>query len=153
MTVIIAERKGVKKDDVREGRMEFTEAIRTATTLMITCPLNSSTRHMITSTEFQLMRKDAILVNVARGGIVVEEDLVDALKGRIIAGAATDVFENEPAGLDNDVLVREAPGLGGRLTLSPHLAWYAKSSIEKLKGTVRDNIEAFARGEPRNLVV
>lgn len=112
------------------------------------------------------MRPDALLINVARGGIVDEEALVKALEEKKIAGAATDVFFEEPAGVENSVLVRKArewsEGVGkegkgrelnGRLVLSPHIAWWARASIEKLRTTVAANIEAWARGEARNLVV
>ena len=120
------------------------------------------------------MRSDAILVNVARGGIVDEDALVEALREGRIAGAAVDVFVDEPATRGGSVLVRAAAGEGvngngdgdgnggegtgndsglkGRLVLSPHVAWYARSSIEKLRGTVVQNIEGWVRGEPRNLV-
>ncbi len=111
------------------------------------------------------MRPDTLLINVARGGIVDEEALVEALEKKKIAGAATDVFFEEPAGVENSVLVRKAKewsqevgkegkgGLNGRLILSPHIAWWARASIEKLRTTVAGNIEAWAKGEERNLVV
>lgn len=101
------------------------------------------------------MQKDTVLVNVARGGVVVEEDLVEALREKKIWGAATDVFVEEPAGTGNSCLIRAARegALGGRLVLSPHVAWFARSSREKLLRTVASNIEAFARGAPENVVV
>lgn len=103
-------------------------------------------------------------MNVARGGIVDEDALVNALKEKRIQGAATDVFIEEPAGTENSVLVRTARewseseeegvrGLNGRLVLSPHVAWWARASIEKLRGTVRANIEGWARGEVVNQVL
>jgi glycerate dehydrogenase len=118
---------------------------------MITLPLTPSTHSLISTPEFALMRPDAILINVARGGIVDEDALVDALRENRIAGAAADVFSREPAGREN-VLVREG-GMGGRLVLSPHVAWFARSSIEKLRRTVVENIEAWVGGEVRNVVV
>ena len=123
------------------------------------------------------MREDALLINVARGRIVDEEALVLALEEGRLGGAATDVFLEEPAGKGNNVLVRKAAewalegegvgagnvngagkgkvegGLNGRLILSPHVAWWARSSIEKLRTTVAGNIEAWARGEATNLVL
>jgi lactate dehydrogenase-like 2-hydroxyacid dehydrogenase len=108
------------------------------------------------------MRPDALIVNVARGGIVDEEALVKGLEEGKIGGAATDVFFEEPAGTGNSVLVRKAREwsdlkgemgkLSGRLVLSPHIAWWARSSIEKLRGTVAGNIESWAKGEVRNVV-
>ncbi len=116
------------------------------------------------------MRPGSLLINVARGSIVDEEALVEALEERQIGGAATDVFLEEPAGVENSVLVKKAKEwkdlekiggregekgrrLNGRLVLSPHIAWWARSSIEKLRGTVANNIENWAKGEPKNIVV
>ena len=89
----------------------------------------------------------------------MEEDLVSALKEKKIAGAATDVFAKEPAGRDDSVLLQAAEefrekraGMEGRLILSPHLAWYASSSLEKLRATVAANVEGWAKGTPQNLV-
>ena len=120
---------------------------------MVTCVLNASTRDMIGEEELQLVQKDAILVNVARGGIVNEKALVKALKNKWITGAAIDVFDEEPAGFDTPLVatVREDPSLN--LTLSPHVAWYATTSIERLQQIVPANIEAFVAGNPQNVVI
>ncbi len=166
-TVYFAERKG-DTPVVRPGRMSFDECLKTSTVIFLTLPLSSETINLISKREFRLMRKDVLLVNVARGGIVDEEALVAALKERRIGGAATDVFLEEPAVAENSVLVKAArewtkeggkgendgaSGLNGKLILSPHLAWYARSSIEKLRTTVAGNIEAWALGKPTNVVV
>lgn len=88
-----------------------------------------------------------------------EEALVTALKERRIMGAATDVYVEEPAGVENSVLVRAVKdwegveGMRGRLVLSPHLAWWARSSVEKLRRTVVENIEGWCGGEVRNEVL
>jgi lactate dehydrogenase-like 2-hydroxyacid dehydrogenase len=152
MTVQFADRKG--SSTPRPNRIPFTSALKTSTILILTLPLTPSTTSLITSTELSLMLPDSVLINVARGGIVVEEDLVQALKEGKIKGAATDVFVTEPAGKEN-VLVQAARegSLGGRLVLSPHVAWFARSSIEKLRRVVTENIEGWARGEPLNTVL
>jgi len=154
MKVILAERKGIPDTSVRPGRVSFTTALQTSTVLMLTLPLSPETQSLIATPEFALMRPDALFINVARGGIVVEPDLVAALKEGKIARAATDVFIEEPAGMEN-VLVKAAneEWSRGRLVLTPHAAWFARSSIEKLRGTTKENIEAWARGEPQNLVL
>ncbi|KUJ10741.1 2-hydroxyacid dehydrogenase-like protein [Mollisia scopiformis] len=159
MKVRFAERKGVAASEVREGRMAFDECIRSSTAFFLTLPLSPETLNMISSEELAAMRSDALIVNVARGGIINEEALVEALKKRQILGAATDVYFEEPAGLKNSTLVRAAnewtkdDSMKGRLVLSPHLAWWAKSSIEKLRTTVAANIEAWAGGEVKNEVL
>jgi lactate dehydrogenase-like 2-hydroxyacid dehydrogenase len=159
MSVRFAERKGVSANEVREGRLSFDECIRTSTVFFLTLPLSPETHNMISTPELAAMRSDALIINVARGGIVNEEALVKALKERQILGAATDVYVEEPAGLENSPLVSAAnewssdDKMKGRLVLSPHLAWWARSSIEKLRTTVATNIEAWGIGEVRNEVL
>lgn len=94
------------------------------------------------------MNKEAILINVSRGGVVEEIPLVQALKNGWIKGAATDVYETEPAPPSNPLLADDIPNL----TLSPHIAWYAESSIENLQATVKSNIENFVAGKPDNVI-
>ncbi|CZR64338.1 related to D-lactate dehydrogenase [Phialocephala subalpina] len=159
MKVQFSERKSVSASEVREGRVSFDECIKTSTAFFLTLPLSPETLNMISTEELTNMRSDALIVNVARGGIVNEEALVEALKSRKILGAATDVYVEEPAGLKNSPLVRAAnewskdTSMSGRLVLSPHLAWWAKSSIQKLRTTVASNIEAWAGGEIKNEVL
>lgn len=101
------------------------------------------------------MRKDALIVNIARGGIINEEDLVTALKGDIIAGAATDVFVTEPAGRDNPLVEAAREGVlrdSGRLILSPHVAWYGRSSVDKLRRVVAENVKGWCEGTGGNVV-
>jgi glycerate dehydrogenase len=153
MTVTLAERKGVPESEVRTGRTAFSTVIAESTVIMMTCPLDATTRNMIGEAELRTMRPDALVINVARGGVIVEEALVRALKEKWIAGAATDVFEVEPAGSENSVLVRAAQeDKDLNLTLSPHIAWYALSSTERLQVTVVANVEAFAAGQKLNEV-
>lgn len=153
MTVTLAERKGVPETEARVGRTSFSTLLAESTVVIMACPLDATTRNMIGTVELRTMRPDALLINVARGGIIVEEDLVQALKEGWIAGAATDVFEVEPAGAINSALVRAAQEHKElNLTLSPHIAWYAKSSIERLQNVVVENIEAFVTGKKLNEV-
>ncbi|CZT01673.1 related to SER33 3-phosphoglycerate dehydrogenase [Rhynchosporium graminicola] len=154
--VHFAERK--HSDTVRQGRISFVECLQTSTTIFLTLPLSPESLNLISTPEFALMREDAILINVARGGIVDEAALVQALEDKKIHAAATDVFVEELAMMEN-VLVRlanrwreEGSPFDGRLILSPHIAWWARSSIEKLGSTVGQNIEAWARGQPSNIV-
>lgn len=162
MQVLIADRKGVPSNSVRPDRIDFDTALRTSTVIVLTLPLSPSSTNLISAAEFATMRPDAILINVSRGGIVDEEELVKAIKEKKIAGAATDVYFEEPAGREN-VLVRAAEefkvneggewdGFEGRLVLSPHVAWFARSSIEKLRRTVVENVEAWVKGDAKNLV-
>lgn len=149
MSVIIADRKGVPQSFTRAGRIEFLETLQKSTAIVLCCPLDASTRGMIGKKELKTMDNKAILINVSRGGVVGEEALVEALRAGWIAGAATDVFATEPASASTSpLLAADVPNL----TLSPHVAWYADSSIENLKRTIKSNIEGFVAGSPVNMV-
>ncbi|KAK9778904.1 putative Glycerate dehydrogenase [Seiridium cardinale] len=149
MKVLVAERKGVEGTNVRAGRTSFEEVLKSCTVLMIGCPLDDETRNMFTAIELQKMRKDGMLINVARGGIVNEDDLVKALNDGWIAAAATDVFVTEPATADTSPLIRNCPP---NLTLSPHTAWYADVSIERLQVMIKSVVEGYVSGSIQNVV-
>jgi lactate dehydrogenase-like 2-hydroxyacid dehydrogenase len=138
MNVLISERKPTTSFGTPPGRTSFYDTLAKSTVIVLALPLTANTTSYISLAELSLMRPDALLINVSRGGIVVEADLVAAIKQKIIAGAASDVFSTEPAGRDN-VLVGAAsewreqvkkveagkpvePFLDGRLILTPHLA-------------------------------
>jgi D-3-phosphoglycerate dehydrogenase len=105
------------------------------------CPLTPQTANMINKAAFALMKKTAILVNVARGGIVAENDLIEALRARQIAGAAMDVFETEPLPSDSPLL-----GLDN-LVVTPHLAAIASDFFAPTVRRMFDNIARVSRGE------
>lgn len=95
------------------------------------------------------MKKEALLVNMARGGIVNEAALAQALKDGRIFGAATDVLDEEPGGpgttpLLPDLSKGEEPV--PNLVISSHVAWFSGQTIEKLRGIMQNNIEAFVEG-------
>ncbi|KAG4026167.1 hypothetical protein MFRU_044g00370 [Monilinia fructicola] len=155
MTVQMGERKGVPSTETRPNYTPFSTVIATSTVLFLTLPLTPTTTNLITSVELSTMRKDALIVNIARGGIINEEDLVTALKGDIIAGAATDVFVTEPAGRDNPLVEAAREGVlrdSGRLILSPHVAWYGRSSVDKLRRVVAENVKGWCEGTGGNVV-
>jgi phosphoglycerate dehydrogenase-like enzyme len=97
--ILVADRKGTPADQVRQGRTAFDEVVKRSSTLVVCVPKSDDTVGMISQPEFAMMRKDAILINVARGGIVHEADLAEALRARQLAGGAVDVLENEPGGI------------------------------------------------------
>lgn len=150
MSSIIADRRDVSAGDLRPGYTEFHEVLRRSTTLVLVCPLNASTRDLISTKEFQIMRKDALLINVGRGGVVNEAALVEALKTGEIAGAGIDVFEIEPATKTSGPLTS---GDVPNLTVSPHIGWYASDSISNIQNTIKENVELFLAGTPQNVVV
>jgi glycerate dehydrogenase len=148
MRVLIAERKGA--ESTREGRVTFEEALKQGTLFILVAPLDESTRGMIGGLEFSAMDPTAIVINVSRGAVWDEKVLAQALKDGQLGGAATDVFEKEPATKENCPLLD--PTIPN-LVLSPHLAWYSSKTI---KGTIAisgANLQAFVAGNPINVVV
>lgn len=155
MRVQLLDRKGVPATSVRAGRVSFEEGLRTSSVLILTCPKTPETTNLISTAELSLMLPTAIVINVARGGVVDEEALVEALRGERIAGAAADVFVTEPATTENSPLVRASgeEWCRGKMVLSTHVAWCAQSSIDKLRRTVQENVEGWRGGKPVNVVV
>ena len=111
-------------------------------------PLTSETRNMIGMNEFRKMKRTAILINTARGGLVDEQALVQALKEGLIAGAGFDVLTKEPPKDGNPLLELRLPNF----ILTPHIAWASDGAMQFLADQLIDNIEAFARGRPQHLV-
>ena len=147
MKVLIAERKGAT--EARSGRLVFEDVIKESTVVILTCPLDESTHNMIDEAELRSMRADAILVNVGRGGIVNEQALATALKEARLAGAATDVFETEPATKENCPLLD--PSIPN-LVLTPHIAWFSSGTIKGTLEVTVKNLECFSAGKPQNVI-
>ncbi|MBL8501944.1 MAG: D-2-hydroxyacid dehydrogenase [Rhodocyclaceae bacterium] len=146
MRVLWAERKGAEK--VGPGRTAFAELLRQSDVVSLHCPLNDATRGLIGEAELRLMKPEAILINTARGGIVDEAALVRALKENWIGGAGFDVLSKEPPREGNPLLELDQPNF----ILTPHVAWASAGAMQALLDQLTGNLEAFARGEPRNRV-
>lgn len=148
MRVIRGERKGA--DTVREGYVAFPQLLREADVISLHCPLNDATRHLIGAAELAAMKPGALLINTARGGLVDEAALAEALRAGHIGGAAFDVLTEEPP-RDNPLL---APDLlaAGNFILTPHVAWSSRDAMQTLADQLIGNIEAFVAGEARNRV-
>ncbi|KAF7866932.1 hypothetical protein EAF04_005773 [Stromatinia cepivora] len=153
MKVLISEHKSIPKEQTRPSRTPFSEILTQCTTIILSCPLSPSTQNLISASELSLMRRDAILINVARGGVVNEADLADALDRGEILGAATDVFEKEPVERGESALVRgEGEQRVRNLIVSPHVAWFGRESQEKCVKAIGEIFEGFLRGEKVNCV-
>lgn len=118
------------------------ELLEWSDVISIHSPLTDKTRGLIGKDELASMKPSAILINVARGGIVDEQALADALDNKIISGAVIDVFSKEPLPSDNPLLKVKDPYT---LLLSPHNAWSAKESIDNLVAAIEQNIEDFQK--------
>lgn len=168
MSVLIADRKtnSTQPSSVSNGldvaRASFADILTKCTAIFVAVPRLPTTLDMISATELAAMNPCAVLINVSRGGIVHEADLVDALRSRQIAGAATDVFLTEPASTENSVLLRALADKEDNkddeklpLVVTPHTAWYSKVTMENLVEDVKKNVVGWSRGvlPPENLIV
>lgn len=149
MAVLVAGRKG---QPAGEGRTDFDTVIKGSSVLVLCLPRSSETLNTISEAELDAMPRYSILVNVSRGGIVDEEALVAALKDRKIAGAATDVFGQEPAGPESSPLL--APGTEDlNLVTTPHVAWCAEDTNYNYNEALKRNIRTWLEGQATNTVV
>jgi len=117
--------------------LDLKEGLRDVDILSLSVPLNKETKNFITSKEMSLMKKNAIIINVSRGGVVNEVDLDKALNDKVISFAGIDVFEKEPPEINNPLLKNK------RVLLSPHAATFTKEGLEKMSMETVQNIIDF----------
>ena len=127
----------------------FEDVLRQSDVITLHCPLLPTTRNLIGAAEFALMEHRPLLINTARGGLVDEGALVDALTSGQIAGAGFDVVTIEPPPADHPFM--RALALPNFI-LTPHVAWASREAIQGLADQLIENVELFWRGTPRNLV-
>ena len=116
--------------------------------VVLHCPLNDSTRGMINAEKLAMMKPTALLVNVARGPVVVEKDLAAALENGVIAGAAIDVFDKEPP-LDTASPILHAPNC----LVTPHVAFATQQSMSLRAEIVFDNLAKWMEGHQINTIL
>ena len=145
MRVLIAERKGRSP---RKGRTAFDTVLRESDMVSLHCPLTGETERLIDGDALAQMKNTAILVNTARGAIVDESALADALRNGVIGGAGIDVLSQEPPVDGNPLLDASIPNL----VVTPHVAWAAVESRQRAIQQMADSIAAFRRGEKFNRV-
>jgi glycerate dehydrogenase len=131
------------------GKVDLDTILAESDIISLHCPLTDGTRNMIGAAEFKKMKKDAILINTARGGLVDEKALVEALKSGEIAGAGFDVLTVEPPKNGNVLLEANLPNL----IITPHVAWASVEAMTALANQLVDNIEAWVVGKPQNVVL
>ncbi len=130
-------------------RVEFDELLERSDVISIHCPLSDRTRNLFDKKAFEKMKKTAILINVARGAVVSEQDMADALEKGEIKAAGLDVLNPEPMAKDSPLLkIQDST----KLMVTPHLAWASTEARKRCLEEVKLNIEAFIRGENRNIV-
>jgi glycerate dehydrogenase len=146
MRVLFADHPPPKASDVAFTPLD--QVLREADIISLHTPLTPATRNLIGARELGLMKKSALLINTARGGLVDEVALRDALLGGGIAGAGFDVLTTEPPREGNPLLEIDLPNF----ILTPHTAWASREAMQALADQLIDNVEAFVAGSPRNLV-
>ncbi|HEY3643959.1 MAG TPA: NAD(P)-dependent oxidoreductase [Gammaproteobacteria bacterium] len=145
MAVFLAARN---KDDQRPGRLPLHELLPLVDILSIHAPLSADTRGLIGPKELTLMKREAILINCSRGGIVDEMALAVMLKAGRLAGAGIDVLSEEPPVHGNPLLDPNIPNL----IVTPHVAWATQEARQRVVDEMALNIAAFQKGEGRNRV-
>ena len=149
MRVLRTEHKDVT--DVRPGYTGFAEVLREADAITLHCPLTPQTQNLIGAAELRAMKRSALLINTARGGLVDEVALIRALREGWIGGAGFDVITAEPPPAGHPMVDPELLALPNFL-LTPHVAWASRPAMQALADQLIDNIEAFVAGNPRNRV-
>jgi glycerate dehydrogenase len=130
------------------GLVDLPTVLKDSDVVTLHVPLTPQTRAMIGKEQLAMMRRDAILINTARGGLVDEHALAEALKEKVIAGAGFDVLTNEPPKDGNILLELDLPNF----ILTPHIAWASREAMQILADQLIDIIEAFVAGRPQNVV-
>jgi glycerate dehydrogenase len=146
MRVLFAYHPSPKKKDV--VLTPFDQVLAESHVLSLHCPLTPATRGMIGAAELRRMKRSALLINTARGGLVDEAELARALEEGIIAGAGVDVLSVEPPADGNPLLKLRLPNF----ILTPHVAWASDQAMQVLADQLIDNIESWEAGKAQNLV-
>ena len=127
-------------------QVDFDTLLKESDIVTVHCPLNKDSERMFNKETFAKMKQTALFVNTARGGVVVESDLRDALENGVIGGACIDVLTVEP-------MVEDCVLMGAKnCIITPHIAWAPLETRQRLMGIVCDNIRGFLSGEPQNVV-
>ncbi len=147
LNVLILERPNATV--IRENRVPFEQGIQVADIVSIHCPLTDDTFHLFDQATLSLMKKGSVLVNTARGAIVDNQALIDALSQQHLAAAFIDVLDEEPPRQDHPLLNSQL----SNLFITAHIAWASRQAQQRLIDTIASNIKAFLTGELQNRLV
>ncbi len=132
----------------RADRLPLEQLLPQIDALTLHCPLNEHTRNVLGARELQLLKPQALVVNTARGGLIDEQALADALRSGHLGGAASDVLSVEPPVSGNPLLADDIP----RLIITPHSAWGAREARQRIVSQLIENTRAFFAGAPKRVV-
>jgi glycerate dehydrogenase len=146
MEVLVANRPGGER---AAGRLDLAQLLPQADVLSLHCPLTPHTQGLIGTAELARMKRDAVLINTARGALVDSAALVDALRGGRLGGAGIDVLAQEPPVDGSPLLAGDIPNL----IVTPHVAWAAREARQRCLDEIAANVEDYRRGGHRGRVV
>lgn len=148
MRVLVSGRPGKAgwNEDSGVRRVPLEQLLAESDVVSLHCPLTAETEGLINRERLALMKPSAFLINTARGGLLQEQDVADALNEGRLAGAALDVLAAEPPAADHPLV--HAP----RCIITPHMAWAAVEAREQLMSIAAGNVAAFLEGRPVNTV-
>jgi D-3-phosphoglycerate dehydrogenase / 2-oxoglutarate reductase len=128
-------------------KVDYTILLEQSDIITVHVPLNKETRNMISTNQLKKMKKKAILINAARGGIVDEKALYKALMKKEIAGVGLDVLEQEPIQKDNQLLYFD------NVIITPHMGWYTEDTVDEVQRIAAEQVLQCLEGKiPTNLV-
>ncbi|HVI48198.1 MAG TPA: D-2-hydroxyacid dehydrogenase [Chitinophaga sp.] len=127
--------------------VDLATCFREADIVSLHCPLNTNNREFVNIDLLRTMKKTALLINTSRGPLIREQDLAEALKAGVIAGAGLDVLSAEPPAENNPLLT--APNA----IITPHIAWATRAARKRLQQTAIENVKTFLNGTVINNVV
>ena len=143
---VLASRRSAATAEEGVAFTDIDTVFRESDVISLHCPLTPETEGLVNATRLATMKPTAYLINTARGGVVVEEDLAAALNAGTLAGAGLDVLSAEPPPADNPLLTAT------NCLITPHLAWASRASRERLIAATAENIRGFLAGTPQNVV-
>lgn len=146
MNILIYSRTPKPCDDPKVQFVALDELLGKSDFVTIHCPLTADTKHLINKDKLKLMKPTAFIINTARGAIIQESHLIEALQQGVIAGAALDVQDPEPPELDNPLFSMD------NVIMTPHIGWRRIESRQRLIELTAVNIESFIQGKPINVV-
>ncbi len=146
MRVLFADHEPPKMEGVTFTPMA--QVLAESDVISLHCPLTPATRNLLDLEAFRKMKRNVLLINTARGGLVDEAALIQALDQGLIAGAGIDVLTVEPPRNGNPLLDVRRPNF----ILTPHIAWASDGAMQFLADQLIDNIDAWAAGKPQHLV-
>ena len=144
---ILAYARTPREDEPGIHFASLEEVLAQSDYLTLHCPLNAETRHLINRERLALMKPTACIVNTARGALIDEEALIEALQEGRIAGAGLDVQETEPPAADNPLYDMD------NVILTPHMGWRGLETRQRLVSIAADDIKNFLAGTPVNVIV